>query len=228
MAKFEGFPKQTLAFLRGLGKHNDKAWFDAHRADYDAYYMEPAKAFVAAIGRKLALFEPGITAEPRVNGSIFRINRDIRFSKDKTPYKDHLDLWFWEGPERKTAVSGFFFRLRHDSLLLGVGNHSFDKDLLTKFREAVADDEMGKPLAKLQEKLAKAGMPCEGETYKKVPRGFDPEHPRADLLKFGALYAGVTLKPLPTELGSAKLVTTCTGYFKKMLPLHRWLVHALG
>ncbi len=227
MAKFEGFPPQTLAFLRGLGKHNDKAWFDAHRADYEAYYIEPAKAFVAALGDKLAALAPAITAEPKVNGSIFRINRDIRFSKDKTPYKDHLDLWFWDGSERKAAVSGFFFRLRHDSVLLGAGNHTFDKDQLATFRAAVLDDETGKPLATLGRKLAKAGMPLSGEAYKKVPRGVDPEHPRADLLKFGALHAGVTLQPRPAELDSAKFVTTCAGHFKKLLPLHRWLVDAL-
>lgn len=227
MAKFEGFPKQTLTFLRGLGKNNEKEWLSAHRADYDAYYMDPAKAFVAAMGDKLAKLAPNVSAVPKVNGSIFRINRDIRFSKDKTPYKDHLDLWFWEGDDRKNAVSGFFFRLQHNQLLLGVGNHSFAKDRLAAYRAAVADDEMGKPLAALQKKLAKAGMPLEGASYKKVPRGFDPDHPRADLLKHGALHAGVTLRPLPQDVHSAKLATLCAGHFKKLLPLHRWLVDAL-
>ncbi|MEM6991152.1 MAG: DUF2461 family protein, partial [Myxococcota bacterium] len=93
MAKFDGFPKQTLTFLKGLGANNDKAWFTAHRADYDNYFMEPAKHFVVALGERLAKSSPGIHAEPKVNGSIFRINRDVRFSKDKRPYKDHLDLW---------------------------------------------------------------------------------------------------------------------------------------
>jgi uncharacterized protein (TIGR02453 family) len=91
---FAGFPPEGLAFLEGLGRDNTKAYFDAHRATYESALLEPAKAFVVALGEELrARVSPGIRAEPRVNGSILRINRDTRFSADKTPYKDHLDLW---------------------------------------------------------------------------------------------------------------------------------------
>jgi uncharacterized protein (TIGR02453 family) len=110
MAGFAGFGKDTIRFLSGLSANNKAEWFNAHRADYEAHYIEPAKDFVVAVADPLAKLAPGIHAEPKVNGSIFRINRDIRFSKDKTPYKDHLDLWFWQG-ERKAAISGFFFPL---------------------------------------------------------------------------------------------------------------------
>ena len=68
---------------------------------------------------------PGIATEARVNGSIFRINRDTRFSKDKTPYKDHLDFWFWEG-QRKTALSGLFLRIAPAAVTVGAGAHGFD------------------------------------------------------------------------------------------------------
>jgi len=225
---FDGFPKQTLTFLRGLGKNNNKAWFDDHRADYDAYFIEPAKAFVAAMGDKLVSIAPHVSAEPKVNGSIFRINRDVRFSKDKTPYKDHLDLWFWEGPDRKQGSSGFYFRLRDKALMLGVGMHGFPKELLAKYRSAVADDATGKPLVAAQKKVEKAGYTLEGIGYKKVPRGFDPEHPRAELLKHGALHCGITLSPLPAEVHSKKLVTLCMGHWRKMAPVHRWLVELTG
>ena len=107
MTDFAGFGPKTKKFLRELGRNNDKAWFDAHRSDYEAHYLEPAKAFVEAAGPKLEKIAPNVVCEPRANGSIFRVNRDIRFSKDRTPYKDHIDLWFWEG-QRKTAISGFF------------------------------------------------------------------------------------------------------------------------
>ena len=81
---------------------------------------------------------PGIATEARVNGSIFRINRDTRFSKDKTPYKDHLDFWFWEG-QRKTALSGLFLRIAPAAVTVGAGAHGFDPTRLARYRAAVAD-----------------------------------------------------------------------------------------
>ena len=151
MSTFSGFPRETLTFLRGLSRNNEKHWFDAHRSEYEAYFLEPAKAFVEAAGDGLERFAPGVHAEPRVNGSIFRINRDIRFSKDKTPYKDHLDMWFWEG-ERKGAVSGFYMRVGTRELSLGVGAHCFDKNRLKTYRDAVCDAR--------ERRLAGEGDPC--------------------------------------------------------------------
>ena len=110
MTDFTGFPAETPRFLGDLAGNNNKAWFDANRAAYDEYWVAPAKQFVDAVGEALVDIAPRIEAQPRVNGSIFRVNRNIRFSKDKRPYKEHLDFWFWEG-ERKRAVSGFFMRI---------------------------------------------------------------------------------------------------------------------
>jgi hypothetical protein len=107
-------PADTIEFLADLRRHNNKGWFDAHRDRYETAYVEPAKAFVEAAAPGLATIVPGITAEPRVLGSIFRIHRDTRFSTDKRPYKDHLDFWFWQGA-RKTAVSGLFLRVSPDT-----------------------------------------------------------------------------------------------------------------
>ena len=123
------FPAETVAFLTDLRAHNDKAWFDANRARYESGYLEPAKEFVELIGPALDELVPGIHAEPRVRGSIFRINRDVRFSSDKRPYKDHLDFWFWEG-DRKAAVSGLFLRVWPDGVVVGAGAHGFDKHRL--------------------------------------------------------------------------------------------------
>lgn len=222
MDAFAGFPKPGIAFLRGLEKNNAKPWFDANRGDYQAHLLEPAKQFVVAMGARLSKLDDDVHAEPSVGGSIFRINRDIRFSKDKTPYKTHLDLWFWTGPDKKAAHSGFFFRMHARTLLLGVGVHEFPKERLDPYRNAVADDETGRALGSLTAKLEKAGYDVGGEHYKKVPKGYDPDHPRARLLRYNALHAGIEM-PLPAEVHSAKLVTLCAGHYKKLLPLHQWL-----
>ena len=95
MTTFGGFPPETISFLRELRDHNRKDWFDAHRADYEAFWVAPARAFVVAAGEVLAELAPEVRAEPKVLGSIFRINRDARFARDRGPYKDHIDFWFW-------------------------------------------------------------------------------------------------------------------------------------
>ena len=100
---FDGFPKEGLAFLRKLGTR-DKKWFDANRKTYDATVVAPTKAFVVAVGERLDRgIAPGIVAQPKANGSIAPINNDLRFSPDKSPYKDHLLLRFWQGKDKKTA-----------------------------------------------------------------------------------------------------------------------------
>lgn len=114
---FEGFPPETFVFLKGLAKNNTKAWFDEHRDDHEQFHLAPAKAFVEAIGPGLKKISKAINAEPQVNGSIFRINRDVRFSKDKRPYKTTLDLWFWEGEKRGWEAPGFYLRLKPDGFM---------------------------------------------------------------------------------------------------------------
>jgi uncharacterized protein (DUF2461 family) len=77
---FDGFPQETLTFLAGLRANNERSWFEAHRADYDAYYLDVAREFVADAGERLRALDPAVQAEPSVSGSIGRINRDIRFT----------------------------------------------------------------------------------------------------------------------------------------------------
>ena len=90
---FGGFPRELIDYLTELGKNNNREWFEAHRGDYECHLLEPAREFVNVMGECLKALGADIHAEPRVRGSIFAINRDIRFSKNKTPYKTYLDLW---------------------------------------------------------------------------------------------------------------------------------------
>ncbi len=223
MSEFKGFGPKTRKFLRDLGANNNKVWFDANRADYEAHYLEPAKDFIEAVSRPLKKIAPGIQAEPRVNGSIFRINRDIRFSKDKTPYKDHLDLWFWEG-ERKTAVSGLFFRLTDKSLILGAGAHMMAPDRLKLYRQRVADKKACAKLKRAVTAIEKAGLEAHGQHYAKLPRGFSADDDRTEaLLRHNALWTESTGKH-PKSLNSPDFVVHCIGVWKSCAPLHRWLV----
>jgi uncharacterized protein (TIGR02453 family) len=216
------FSKETVRFLAGLRRNNKKEWFEAHRDDYDSHFIEPAKAFVAALAPRLARIDPAIHAEPRVNGSILRINRDVRFSKDKSPYKDHLDLWFWSGEDKGWDCSGFFFRLTPDELLVGGGMHGFMPEALARYRAAVLDDVKGAALVRAVAKVRKAGHEVGGQTYKKTPRGVAEDHPRADLLKHSGLYAGWTGKH-PRELSGPGLVSFVAKHCAAVAPIHHWL-----
>jgi uncharacterized protein (TIGR02453 family) len=120
---FEGFPREALAFLAALAENNEREWFAAHRDEYESTLLEPARDFVVETGEELRGRGLDVHADPRVNGSIFRINRDTRFSKDKRPYKTHLDLWLWQGEGPSRSCPGFFFRLSPEALLLGSGKH---------------------------------------------------------------------------------------------------------
>jgi uncharacterized protein (TIGR02453 family) len=220
---FAGFPPAAFAFLRALEEDNSKRTFDAQRAAYDDALMAPARELVADLGEALqARVSPGIHADPRVNGSIFRINRDTRFSKDKTPYKTHLDLYFWEGQGRSRDCPGLFFRMTPRAVVLGAGFHHFDPPRLARFRAAVVDEKAGGALDTALAGVRRAGAEIGGETYKRVPAGVDAAHPRAALLRHGGLFA-YSESPLPREASSPAFVGWCAGRLERLAPVHCWL-----
>jgi uncharacterized protein (TIGR02453 family) len=222
-AGFQGFDPRLIEFLRDLGNSNTREWFQAHYADYQAYLVEPAREFVLAMGECLPRLGADIHAEPRVRGSIFAINRDVRFSKDKTPYKTYLDLWFWQGNGPSRERPGYFFRLTAETLILGAGMHAFSDSALALYREAVLNDDRG---AQLLAAVKSTGIEVHGQTYKKVPPGLPAEHPRADWLRHSGLFAQFE-QPLPPQVFSAQLTELCFEQFQRLQPLQQWLVDLL-
>ena len=221
MTTFGGFPPETSQFLRELRGNNRKEWFDAHRAEYEAYWVAPAKAFVVAAGQLLAELAPQIRAEPRVLGSILRINRDTRFSRDPSPYKDHLDFWFWEG-DRRRAVSGFFARLTPEFLGVGAGCHGLDPERLARFRQAVADQSSGAELAGIAQRLEAAGYQLGGATLKRPPAGVASSGPAGRFLLHKALFVHRD-EPADDRVHTDAVLTTCMRHWSALAPLHRWL-----
>lgn len=217
------FSVQTLEFLADLEQHNDRAWFEANRKRYEEHFVAPAKAFVVEVGARIEAAVPGVHAEPRVNGSIFRINRDTRFSKDKRPYKHHLDLMFWVGEGRSRECPGFFFRLMPDGLFVGGGMHGFDKEKLRRFRAAVAADGPGAALDAAAAAVRAAGdYNLGGQTYKRVPRGFEPDHPRAGWLRHSALWADWSASP-PPAVDGPEFTETVVDHMVACAPIVRWI-----
>jgi len=118
---FNGFSGRTVEFFKELAVNNNKVWFEEHRQDYETYVLKPARSFIEGMGQLLSSVSPGVHADARVNKSLFRINRDTRFSKDKSPYKTHLGIWFWEGDGPRMECSGYYFHLEPHKLMLAAG-----------------------------------------------------------------------------------------------------------
>ena len=223
-SEFQGFFKETIAFFSGLKKNNTKKWFTSHKQEYEDFVMRPARAFVVAMGDKLRTHIPGIVAVPKINKSLFRINRDTRFSQDKSPYKTNMGIFFWEGNRPRMECAGFYFHLEPPIMMLGAGLYMFPKYLLDTYRNSVVHAEYGEELAHILGGIAKKKeYQIGGSHYKRVPPGFDPSHPHADLLLHSGLYVGVE-STIPEAFYSKKLIDHSWKTFKPLLPLHAWLV----
>ena len=222
MNTFTGFDPAAFQFLRDLSHHNDRGWFHEHQAVYKEHLLEPARAFVVAMGERLGAVAPGIHADPRVNGSILRIARDTRFSSDPTPYRTHMALWFWEGDGPSRECAGYFMRLDADAVVLGVGVHHFTDRVLGEYRRAVDSDERGEELERALRRAAKAGAELGRAQWKRVPAPHPPDHPRAGLLRHGGLVAAITA-PLPAEAHGPDFPAWCARRWKPLVPLQAWV-----
>jgi uncharacterized protein (TIGR02453 family) len=227
MSTFNGFPKEMNRFFKELTQNNTKEWFDAHREDYEDYVKKPSEAFVVAMDEKLHQISPTINAIPKINKSLFRLNRDTRFSADKRPYKTNLGIWFWEGRRKRMECSGFYFHLEDKKLMLGAGMHMFPKELLGLYRDAVIDKKHGPKLKKAIKDVARHGYHIGSTHYKKIPPGYDASHENAEYLLFNGLSSMIETE-IPEQFYTKAIVDYALSHYQKMNPLHEWLKEAIG
>jgi len=221
---FNGFPKECIQFFAELEKNNNKHWFENHRKEYEEYVLNPSRLFVTAMGEKLKKISPGIVADPRIDKSIFRIYRDTRFSKDKSPYKTNLGIYFWEGKNKKIPGSGYYFHFEPTKIFLGTGIYKPDSMMLNIYRSALIDDVKGASFSKALNKVMKLKKySLGGKHYKRVPRGFDPEHKNAEYLLYNGFYAFEEMG-VPKILHSGKILDFCLKRWDEMSPIHKWLI----
>lgn len=220
---FSGFRADGLAVLAGLEIDNTKEYFEAHREAFRSGVIEPAKDLVTDLGARLrSSVAPGLVAEPRVNGSLFRINRDIRFSADKSPYKTQQAMYLWEGADKKTSP-GFYLAVSGHEVGLGVGFIGIAD--LDRWRAAIADDVTGEAFVAALDAAdaALGGVTTNDPDLKRVPRPYPADHPRGRWLRHKGFHAAVT-EPLPDEVTSPAFVEWCGRRLEAFGPLHRWLV----
>lgn len=213
--------EHTVDFLKQLEKHNSFEWFKENRDYYEATFLIPAQQLVLSLGDELRKFSPDLHALPKIDKSIFRLHRDIRFSKNKQPFKTHLGILMWEGDYPKMECSGYYFQLTKAATFLATGTYMFSKQFLQQYRKVVSDPKKAAELLKLLSSLAKKGYIAGGKSLKKAPRGVAAEDMNEALL-YTAVYAYIEFKPIPQELFENP-ERFCTKHFKAMCPLHRWL-----
>lgn len=226
MTAFAGFADKDAKFWKGLAKKNERAWFSAHKAEFEDGWNAPMKLLLADVRAAVDKAYPYLDlGEPKV----FRVFRDVRFSKDKSPYKTHIGGFIpleRRGKKVTDLPMALYFHVGATEIFAAAGHYMMESESLERFRKAVDDDKRGTELTKLLAKLAKAGFEASShEELKRVPKGYDPEHPRAKLLRAKGLI--VTFPPVPKALlTSPKLVPWLVTACKKAAPLVELLAFA--
>ena len=224
------FTPKALRFLRGLAKNNNKPWFEAHRTDYETELREPMRDLIGEMNALFATFAPEIAGDPK--RSMFRINRDIRFSKDKSPYKTHAACWFHHrratsrvGSEADAGSAGFYFHIEPGRSMFGGGLWMPPRPQLNALRDAIAEDPAG--FDKVAKGLTKRFGGLDDEAVlTRMPRGFAEDHPAAKWLRYQSFTSGRLLKD--AEVTGPKLPALLAREFEALLPLVRWLNQPLG
>ncbi len=215
------FTCEAIKFLSNLRENNTKEWFLAHHKEYEALVLEPSKLFVKEMGEELTALVPHIKAIPKVNHSLFRIYRDIRLSKDKTPMKSRIGIIFWRGSSKRLQSASFYIHFSPDELLVATGIRGFSKDSLEGYREYIKDEKHAKELVEIMEMLSTKGFELPKPKYKRYPRGFDPNTPFAHLSLYASMYA---LKRFKAEtICRDDLNEFLFEIWEETLPLFEWI-----
>jgi uncharacterized protein (TIGR02453 family) len=177
------FSPELFSFLRELADNNDREWFAANKARYVAEVQEPALAFIEDVGVRLPEVSRHLVADPRtVGGSLFRIYRDVRFSKDKSPYKTHVGIQFRHEQARDAHAPGIYLHLEPGSVFMACGTWRPDGDTLHAIRTAIASHP-GRWQALVEDPPFAQRFRLGGEALKRPPAGFDRDHPLIEELK---------------------------------------------
>src|SRR5918999_651049 len=217
----ESFGPELFRFLYELEDHNDRDWFEANKARYEQDLLEPALAFIEDFAPHLRELAPHLRADARrVGGSLFRIYRDTRFSKDKSPYKTMAGIYFRHEQYKEVRSPGFYLHLAPGDVFAGGGIWHPDTKTANAIREAIARDPDGWRAATDAVRLG------QGDALKRVPQPFEKDHPLAEDLKRRDFAA---IEPLSEEHATAPgFIERYRQAIEPMVPLMRFLSRAVG
>jgi uncharacterized protein (TIGR02453 family) len=219
------FDDELYEFIADLADNNERSWFLQHKERYEVYVKAAALQFITDLGPRLAAVSEHFTAIPKAQGgSLFRIYRDTRFSKDKTPYKTHVGLHFKHARARDVHAPGFYLHLEPGRSFFGGGIWRPQSSSVKAIRVAIDTHQhrwMG-----VKTSLAESRLPFAGDTLKRTPRGFSKDHPLVEDLKRKDF---IVIKEIDEEtVLSDELVDRFVSLCEEAAPLQRFLCEALG
>jgi len=186
------FTPALFEFLAELGINNDREWFKASKSRYNADVRDPLLQFVADFGERLEQISPNYVADPRpVGGSMFRIHRDVRFSRDKSPYKTNAGAHFRHRVGREVHGPGYYLHLEPGNVFVGAGIWHPDTETLTNVRDAIVANP-GKWQRIVEDEGFRAQYSLEGDSLQRGPKGYDPDHPLIEDIKRKDFVASAT------------------------------------
>lgn len=213
------FGPEALKFLRALKRNNRREWFQPRKEQYERDVRAPMQAIVEQLAVDMRAFAPEVIVDPKK--AIFRIYRDTRFGEDKTPYKTNIAASFaWRGLPRWEGA-GLYFQLSHEDVWIGGGLYDPPTPLMQRVREHIAANHRRMKTLVESASFKRTIGELEGERLQRVPRGFPPDHPAADLLRYRQFLAGRELSP--TASSSARFYPTLIETFKVIVPVVRFL-----
>jgi len=219
------FSKQTFAFLSSLAKNNTREWFEAHKQDYESLVREPALDFISDMAETMPLISPHFRALPKkAGGSLMRVYRDTRFSRDKTPYKTNIGIQFRHEVGKDVHAPGYYVHIEPGECFLGVGLWHPEPDVLFKIREGIVKDD--KAWIKVRDdRTFRRYYTLEGDSLANAPRGFARDHPMVEDLKRKDF---IGLAPLSLQdVASKNFHMLVVERFKQAGPMMRFLCEAL-
>ena len=219
------FSKKTFEFLAQLDKNNNRDWFNDHKSQYEEYVREPALDFIRQMQAPLAdVSSHFVASDKKVGGSLMRIHKDARFSKDKTPYKINVGIQFRHFMGKDVHAPGFYFHLANDECFVGAGIWRPESKALNAIRTCIDENPNSYKKAIYDEQF-KSIFEMSGESLKRPPRGFEKEHPLIDELKRKDFIA---ISPLTQkQICSNNLVDTVLDRYKVADSLMGYLCFAL-
>lgn len=219
------FDPDLLVFLGELARHNTKAWFEANRARYEAVYRDAFSRFVAAVGERSDRFSPYLIADPRpVGGSVMRIFRDVRFSKDKSPYRTYTVAHFAHRDGEEGSAPGLFLYVGLDGISAGGGVWHPEPAAARKIRSAIAAGPT-KWMGIVTAPEFRRRFELTGDSLKRAPPGFPNDHPYVSELKRKQFVASTDLTA--AELTSPRFLDTFGKVAKELDPFMRFLCGSL-
>ena len=219
------FSKATLKFLDELAANNNRAWFAANKPRYESLVREPALEFIAAMAPTLEKFAPHFRADPRkMGGSLMRVFRDTRFSRDKTPYKTNIGIQFRHELGKDVHAPGFYVHIATDECFLAAGCWHPESDALGRIRDHIAQ-KPDKWIAARDHRKFVAQWSLAGDSLTRPPRGYAADHPAIEDLKRKDF---IGMAPLSrAEVAGPDLVKLAGTGFNAAVPFMKFLCSAL-